>query len=123
MGNVPEIGHYINSMWSRMTKHRFFIVQRRCRWEVLGSLILLVGCRVEKRMDPIIVQNVNLGPAIVAVAPALNLSGSSEFEANRFADLMASELSYTDGVKVIPVSRVLTVLGTQGQSRVESPAD
>lgn len=122
MGYVLRTRHHNNSVWSRMTKHRFFILQRRIRWEVLGSLILLVGCRAEKRMDPIVVQNTYLGPAIVAVAPALNLSGSSEFEANRFADLMASELSYADGVKVIPVSRVLTVLGTQGQSRVESPA-
>jgi len=57
----------------------------------------------------------------IAVAPALNLSGSADFDRNRFADLMASELSYADGVSVIPVSRVLGVLATQGHSGVQSP--
>ena len=90
--------------------------------EVLGSLILLAGCRGENRTDSVVVMNTRLGPATVAVAPALNLSGSSEFDPNRLADLMASELSFAEGVKVIPVSRVLTVLSAQGQTGVESPA-
>jgi hypothetical protein len=34
---------------------------------------------------------------------------------------MASELSYAEGVNVIPVSRVLAALADQGRQRVESP--
>jgi hypothetical protein len=58
----------------------------------------------------------------IAVAPALNLSGSTDFDADRFADLMASELSYAEGISVIPVSRVLGVLAAEGRSRVDSPS-
>jgi len=56
----------------------------------------------------------------IAVAPAINLSGSADFDPNRFADLMASELSFVEGVRVIPVSRVLGVLAAQHLERVES---
>lgn len=58
----------------------------------------------------------------IAVAPAINLSGSADFDSNRFADLMASELSYGTGISVIPVSRVLTMLSARGLSGVESPS-
>lgn len=113
---------FIKSMYSKKTKHRFFTRRGLIPLGVLGSLVWLVGCQSEKRIQPVVVFNTELGPATVAVAPAVNLSGSSDFDPNRFADLMASELSYAEGIKVIPVSRVLTVLGAQGQTRVESPA-
>ncbi len=57
----------------------------------------------------------------IAVAPALNFSGSPDFDPNAVADLMASELSCVDGVKVLPVSRTLAVLAQQGLDEVESP--
>ena len=57
----------------------------------------------------------------IAVAPAVNLSGSSDFDPARIADLMANELGHMDGISVIPVSRVLGVLAAQGLDRVGSP--
>ncbi len=111
-----------NSMVFNKSKHRLLGQWGWLSLGVLGSLMLLVGCQSEKRIDPVFVFNTQLGPATIAVAPAMNLSGSLDFDPNRFADLMASELSYAEGIKVIPVSRVLTVLGAQGQTRVESPA-
>ena len=57
----------------------------------------------------------------VAVAPALNFSGSPDFDPVVVADLMASELSHVDGFDVLPVSRVLAVLAQQGRGEVESP--
>ena len=57
----------------------------------------------------------------IAVAPALNFSGSRDFDAEIVADLMASELSHVDGFVVIPVSRVLSVLAQQGRDRIQSP--
>ena len=59
--------------------------------------------------------------SIVAVAPALNFSGSSEFDPVQVADLFASELSQTPGIGVVGVSRVLAVLAGQGVDRIQSP--
>jgi len=62
-----------------------------------------------------------MNPVTIAVAPAINQSGSADFDPDRFADRMASELSYADGVSVIPVSRVLAVLRSDGVDQVASP--
>jgi hypothetical protein len=51
---------------------------------------------------------------MVAVAPALNFSGSPAFDPVKVADLMASELAGIPGVGVIGVSRVLAVMRDQG---------
>lgn len=68
------------------------------------------------------IPNRALGPMTIAVAPALNFSGSTDFDPLSVADLMASELSYLEGVKVIPVSRVLAVLARQGRQEIGSPS-
>lgn len=82
-----------------------------------------VGCAGHREpVEPVIVPNPTLGRVTIAVAPALNLSGSTDFDPNRFADLMAGELTYAERVSVIPVSRVLGVLAAQGADRVGSPA-
>lgn len=87
---------------------------------VVGTLSLW-GCASERiGTDPVSIANPTLGPIKIAVAPAVNLSGSTDFDPDRFADLMASELSYADRVEVIPVSRVLGILSAQGLSSVES---
>jgi hypothetical protein len=91
-------------------------------WGLLLSGGLLGGCSQERRVDPVLIANERLGPMTIAVAPALNQSGAADFDPNRFADLMASELSYADGISVIPVSRVLGVLAAQDLDDVESEA-
>lgn len=58
----------------------------------------------------------------IAVTPALNHSGSQEFDPLRLADLMASELAQWPGVRVIPLNRVLAQLAAQDKERIESPA-
>lgn len=57
----------------------------------------------------------------VAVAPALNFSGSSAFDGVKVADLMASELTQVSGVGVVGVNRVLAVLAEQGTVQIQSP--
>ena len=89
---------------------------------LLASTWMLPGCSFQKRVEPASIANSSLGSMTIAVAPALNLSGSADFDPDRFADLLASELSYAEGISVIPVSRVLAVLAAQGRSGVESPA-
>lgn len=81
----------------------------------------IAGCAPAKPVEPVRVSNRSLGAITIAVAPAINLSGSTDFDPDRFADLMASELSFAENVSVIPVSRVLGVLATQGVDGVASP--
>ena len=91
-------------------------------WLLFGSA-MPVGCAGRHEpVEPVIVPNPTLGRMTIAVAPALNLSGSTDFDPHRFADLMAGELSYAEHISVIPVSRVLGLLAGQGMDRVESPA-
>ena len=102
-------------------------VTRMTRAVLIGAMgmagALQPGCQSKKEKAPVTltVANPRLGAMTVAVAPALNLSGSADFDRNRFADLMASELSYADGISVIPVSRVLAVLAAQGRENIDSP--
>ena len=91
-------------------------------WGLAWGILLVAGCGIEKRTEPVVVPNQTLGPMTIAVAPAINLSGSTDFDPSRFADLMASELSFAEGMSVIPVSRTLGMLAVQGLDQVESPA-
>ncbi len=97
----------------------------RARWRRTGWILwlgtgLTSACHSSQPVAPESVSNRLIGRATIAVAPALNLSGSADFDPSRFADLMASELSFAEGIRVIPVSRVLGVLAAQGLDRVES---
>lgn len=58
----------------------------------------------------------------LAVAPVLNFSGETNFDPVKAADLLASELTYVEGVNVLPVSRVVAYLASQGKRQIESPA-
>ena len=80
------------------------------------------GCTAARRVSTttVVIPNRLMNPVTIAVAPAINQSGSTDFDPARFADRMASELSYADGVSVIPVSRVLAVLLSDGSERIES---
>lgn len=111
-------------MYGRSWKTGVKRLARRYRQTVvcLVSAIALAGCRTPERVEPVSIRNPVLGPMVVAVAPAMNLSGSTQFDPNQFADFMASELSYAEGITVIPVSRVLSVLSAQGAGGVESPS-
>ncbi len=62
-----------------------------------------------------------LRPMTVAVAPVLNFSGELQFDASKAADLLASELTFVDGVTVLPVNRVIATLAAQGRTQIESP--
>lgn len=88
-----------------------------CRSAAL--LCVLVGCAHNEKhfTDRAIVS-----PRTLAVAPVLNFSGEMSLDPVKAADLLASELSYVDGVTVLPVSRVLAVLASQGKTQIESPA-
>jgi hypothetical protein len=88
---------------------------------VAGLGVLAWGCGPQGAA-PVRVPNAYLGPLTVAVAPALNFSGSTDFDRAALADMMASELGSVVGVEVIPVSRVLAALGQEGREEIASPA-
>ena len=82
--------------------------------------ILAGGCSSGKRVDTTRLVNTRFAAQSIAVAPAINQSGSRDFDPNRFADWMAVELGHAENVTVIPVSRALAVLTTQGLDGVRS---
>jgi hypothetical protein len=89
------------------------------------ALSILLGCAgcEKRRSEPTVqIRNPWLGAMRIAVAPALNFSGSPEFDPAVVADIMASELSHVDGFEVVPVSRVLAVLARQNEAGIVSPA-
>lgn len=90
---------------------------------LVGVLCALggTGC-APKRSDANGVAAPYSQPMTIAVAPALNFSGSSNWDPVRAADLMASELSQVPGVNVVGVNRVLAVLARQGRGGIVSPA-
>ena len=61
-------------------------------------------------------------PMIIAVAPPLNHSASRDFDPLRLADLLASELTFFEGVRVVPLNRVLAQLESENRARIESPS-
>lgn len=84
--------------------------------------LAVAGCAQKKHVETVRIANTRFADRSVAVAPAINLSGSRDFDPDRFADWMAVELGYADDLTVIPVSRVLAVLAAQGREGVQSPA-
>lgn len=105
------------------------------RWIADGRRILLLllvvvvmplvgsGCVARRKVSTATatIPNRLMSPITIAVAPAINQSGSTDFDPNRIADRMASELGYASGTTVIPVSRVLGAMMARGEDRLEAP--
>jgi hypothetical protein len=79
-----------------------------------------LGCSLHKE-QPVSEMIAFPGGNVIAVAPALNFSGSSAFDPVVVGDVMASELTTLPGVGVIGVNRVLAVLAEQNCARIQSP--
>lgn len=81
----------------------------------------LLGCSQKRESSGL--QVVSLLPygTTIAVAPALNFSGSSAFDPVVVGDYMASELSTIEGVRVVGVTRVMSILADQGVTQIQSP--
>ena len=85
----------------------------------IGALAM-AGC-AHKEAE-VRVNNAFPTPATLAVAPILNFSGDFNLDPIKTADLLASELTFVEGVTVLPVNRVIAVLAAQGKQQIESPA-
>lgn len=88
---------------------------------ILGAFCcLMTGCMQSEKKEPVRLAAPFDRPVTIAVAPGFNHSGSSDFDTVKVADLMASELSGVEGVRVIVVNRVLAALAEQGIDRIQS---
>jgi hypothetical protein len=89
---------------------------------VCVSVCWLAGCSLCQHEKPEVADIIAFpGGNVIAVAPALNFSGSSAFDPVVVGDLMASELETIPGVKAIGVNRVMAVLAEQRVGRIQSP--
>lgn len=87
---------------------------------IVVSVACLTGCAQEE--GGVEIGRAFVRPTTVAVAPILNFSGQFDLDPVKAADLLASELSYVQGLTVLPVNRVVAYLANQGRQQVESPA-
>lgn len=91
-------------------------------WRVSAvAAVVVAGCAEGPR--GVSIDRSFIKPTTLAVAPILNFSGQFDLDPLVAADLLASELSYVEGVTVLPVNRVVAALAAQGKDQVESPAD
>lgn len=87
---------------------------------LLGAM-LSGGCAHDRA--PSLSQPPHDRPQVVAVAPVLNLSNSSDWDPLKVTDIVASELQSFPGVVVIPVNRTLATLTLMGRDAVATPQD
>lgn len=98
---------------------------KRTARTILAGLLLMsgvAGCSQREKLDDFAIERAFVKPVTLAVAPVLNFSGEFSFDSVSAADLLASELTFVEGVTVLPVNRVMAVLAAQGRTQVESPA-
>lgn len=86
----------------------------------VGMMLLVAGCA--RPTENVAIRPAFERPTTIAVAPVLNFSGEFSLDPVRAADLLASELSYVEGVEVLPVNRVVAILASQDRQQIESPA-
>ena len=86
----------------------------------LGMSVGSVGCSAGGKARELSISPVR--SMVIAVAPAINLSGSKEIDPVKLGDLMASELGQIDGVDVIGVNRVLAALNPKDRGTWDGSA-
>jgi hypothetical protein len=84
---------------------------------------LLLSTACAHRHDPAAAHQDREPPVIVAIAPVLNLSNSSDWDPLQVTDIVASEFQSFPDVVVIPVNRTLAALASLGTDAVETPQD
>lgn len=85
------------------------------------ALTCLAGCQAESNPSPQPIASAV--PLTIAVGPAMNLSGSTDFDPVTVGDIMASELTRVHGIRVVGVNRVLAMMAELGLRRLRSPED
>ncbi|MCK6483721.1 MAG: hypothetical protein HUU22_13230 [Phycisphaerae bacterium] len=89
---------------------------------IVGLLALLAGCHDPHPATDTADRWPFRSVQRLAVAPAMNFSGQESLDPLRVADLLASELTQSGGVTIVPVNRVAAALIARGGLHVRSPA-
>ena len=99
-----------------------------CRAALAGLLVAmltpLAGCgpvEVQRRGEKL--YNSLVGVQTIVVAPAMNLSTSSNVNITDVTNAMASELGQVEGVNVVPLGRVVQYLADNKLATVGSPEE
>ncbi len=87
-----------------------------------GGLLFVGPAGCEKKKAEIVETSPYPPGFALAIAPALNFSGSSDVDPVKVADTFASELGSTAGLNILPVNRVMAILAREGKWQIESPA-
>lgn len=104
----------------RLTEPRRSRASAAAGTAAMACLLASLGC--EKKTAEVVESSPYPPGFALAVAPALNFSGSSNVDPVRVADTFASELGSTPGLNIIPVNRVMAILAREGKWQIESPA-
>lgn len=87
----------------------------------LFGVACLAGCTQQREIHETVETVWVPAGTVIAVAPALNFSGNSNFDPVVVGDLMASELGSFPNVGVIGVNRTMAVMAEQNLARIQSP--
>jgi hypothetical protein len=85
-------------------------------------LVSITGCARQERRSESDAAYV-IQPCVIVVAPAVNLSGSHEFDPLVLTDLVASEFLSFPNITVVPVNQTLAALALNGKTQVETAED
>lgn len=89
---------------------------------MLGVAALLAGCESAAKPPPLEYQLYNPWPTVrtLAVAPALNLSPSRDYDPLTISDSLFAELQQVKGFSVLPVNKTLAMMQRLGMQGVDS---
>jgi hypothetical protein len=105
---------------------------RRSLCLVLLGALALAGCSSEfftgekkARKPPLEygIQSPYSGTTTFAIAPAINLSGSRDFDVLVVSDLLFEEMQQVPGLNVLPVNKTLIAMQRLGLRSIDSPKD
>ena len=90
-----------------------------------SALAVLTGCFGEKPTPPPPLEYTLFSPyegaQVVAIAPAINVSGSKDFDPLVVSDTMFGELQQVGGLTVLPVNKTIAMMQTMKIRSIDSP--
>lgn len=92
--------------------------------QIVAAMVLLSGCLGRERLHPPRPLTAPFRQIEVwGVAPFTNESGLSEANGARVADHFTTEVEQIDGIRAVPVNRVMTAMNALGLNAIESEAE
>lgn len=99
---------------------------RWCLATLLALLTLVIGCEASKKKqwgEELALFVPPTGPRIIAVAPAIDLSGQEIIDPLLQADIVFQKLGQVRGLTVVPVNRAAEVMASIRMASIETAED